>query len=126
MRKILIILIFIFSFNCFATPSERFGHIYIAGGELFGLSSVRVGGKSWEAGLLNRRSIGFVRVAYDNSLYLNYGGMINLNATPGIFGAMGYEKLLWNFLSLRAEINMGHAIDNYSSSEIHLGIGAFW
>lgn len=123
--KLILLLLLVFN-TAHATKNDKYFHLYGGFGELFSLSSWRVGQKTWEFGLLNQRSFGIVKTIYKEDLYLNYGPMVNQNGSPGAFAAFGYEKTFWKFCFARAEVNTGHALDNFSSSEIHLGLGIYW
>lgn len=126
MRYILFLFLLFQIIPAFATEEEEIGHIYGALGEIYGQSSVRAGTDSWEAGLLNRKSLGIVFLDYSDSMYSAIGPIISFDVIPGLFAALGYEWTFWGFTSFRIEANTGHSIDNYSSSEINIGLSLFW
>lgn len=127
MKKIVLILsILLFSFVSKAAQQESIFHIYGALGEIYGQSSIRAGTSSWEAGLLNRRSIGWAKLDYSGSAYIAYGPMIGFEFSPGVFAALGWEWTFFGFTSFRIEANTGHSLDNYSSSEVNVGLSLFW
>lgn len=127
MIKVLILFTFLsISSTAFCAKEEKVFHVYGALGEIYGQSSIRGGTSKWEAGLLNRRSIGFAFMEYSNSAYIAYGPMIGFEVSPGVFAALGWEWTFFGFTSLRIEANTGHSIDNYSSSEVNVGLSLFW
>lgn len=126
MKKPLVIILLFASSMTYSAQEEKLMHLYGALGEIYGPASVRLGTPSWEAGLLNRGSIGIGGLNYKGNKYLIFGPMINFNASVGVFAGAGVEWTFFGFSSIRAEINTGHGLDNYSSSEVHLGASIFW
>lgn len=126
MKKIICLLLSIISFNCISAPDEKLMHVYGAVGELYSPSSVRVGMSNWEVGMLNRSSFGFGAMTYKGNKYLIAGPMFNYNAALGLFAGVGVEWTFFGFSSLRAEINTGHGLDNYSASEMQIGLSLYW
>jgi len=127
MKKFIIIsFLSLISISSFSAQEEKLFHAYGALGEIYGPASVRFGMSEWEAGLLNRGSIGFGGLTYKGNKYLIFGPMINYNASLGLFAGVGVEWTFFGFTSIRAEVNTGHALDNYSASEVHLGASLYW
>jgi hypothetical protein len=105
---------------------EDYFHVYGGVGEIFGLSTIRFGMKDIEVGLLNRKGFGITKLFYQDNIFAQAGGIINANASLGLFGGLGIEWDFWNFISLRTEANISHGFDNYASSEVILGLVVFW
>ncbi len=127
MKKFIsIALIAIIARPSFSAQKEKFFHAYGALGEIYGPASVRFGTSEWEAGLLNRESIGFGSFTYKGNQYLIFGPMMNYNSSLGLFAGVGVEWTFFGFSSIRLEANTGHALDNFSSSEVHIGASIYW
>lgn len=126
MKKLIASIVLLFSFQTSAAYEEKMFHVYGALGEIYGQSSIRGGTSTWEAGLLNRRSLGFVFMEYSSSAYIAYGPMVGLELSPGVFAALGWEWTFFGFTSFRVEANTGHSLDNYSSSEVNVGLSVYW
>lgn len=127
MKNLLITLLFILTTNIYAARDEKLFHVYGALGEVYGQSSIRAGMQDWEAGLLNRRSIGLAFLEYfGENAYIAYGPMIGLEVSPGAFAGLGWEWTFFGFSSLRVEANTGHSLDNFSSSEVNIGLSLYW
>jgi hypothetical protein len=127
MKKYILITLFaLIARSSFSAQEEKYLHAYGALGEIYGPASVRFGTSEWEAGLLNRGSIGFGSLTYKDNQYLIFGPMINYNASFGLFAGVGIEWTFFGFSSIRLEANTGHALDNYSSSEVHIGASIYW
>ena len=126
MKSLILFTFLLVSTSAFCAKEEKVFHVYGALGEIYGPSSYRAGTSKWEAGLLNRRSIGFVFLEYSGSAYVAYGPIIGFEVSPGAFAALGWEWTFFGFSSIRIEANTGHTLDNYSSSEVNLGFSAFW
>lgn len=126
MKSLILILTLLFSTSAHCAKEEKIFHVYGALGEIYGPASYRAGTSSWEAGLLNRRSIGFAFLEYNGSAYVAYGPILGLELSPGAFAGLGWEWTFFGFSSIRIEANTGHTLDNYSSSEVHLGLSLFW
>lgn len=124
MRVIVFLLYFLlFSAQSFAYPGETLGHIFGGFGEGYGVSAVRGGGDHWEFGLLNRRSVGIIKLFYEGEFYTGIGLPINSSLSPGLFGAVGSEYLYLGIFTLRWELNVSAHLDNYSHAEIIIGAG---
>jgi hypothetical protein len=126
--KIFIMLLMLISFSPKgqAAPNESFGHLYAAAGELYGLGALRIGGKNWEAGLMNSSSLGLGRVIYRGGMYAIGGGILTLASNIGLFGALGKEWDFWKIWAFRVEGNIAHGVGNYSAAQVHLGLSVGW
>lgn len=122
--------IFLLLFICLpaqAAKDEKYAHVYVGGGELFGLGTVRVGFGEWEFGMLNQRSpLGAMKQFYKDQYYVGVGFVLNYNVSPGFIGAVGYEYYFWKIFSFRAEANVSHSIDNYSHANGLVGLTVYY
>jgi hypothetical protein len=121
-----VFLLFLLSFSTLANSPVQKSHLYIGAGELYGLASIRFGGASWEAGLLNRGLIGVAKTFHKEKFYAQGGVGLTINNGIGFLGSMGLEYGFWKVMGFRIETNIAHGLDNYASAELQLGLSAGW
>lgn len=127
MIKFIGVLALFLSFSVMSAPTEKFAHVFYGAGEIYSTpASFRIGRQDWEIGLFNQRSLGFTKLIYKDDYYAAAGLIVNQNSMPGIFGGLGWETYFWKVFSFRAEANTSYGFDNYSHSEIILGLTLYW
>lgn len=127
MKKIVFFIFVFTSFVILANPDESYFHVFYGAGEIYSTpGTVRAGRKNWEVGLLNQRSIGYTRLFYQDKYYAAAGAIFNQNGSLGTFGGVGMEWYFWKFFSFRGEANTSYGLDNYSHSEVVLGLTFAW
>ncbi len=108
-----------------AAPNEKLFHLYGAFGELYAVSSLRIGHKTWELGKLNGRTFGIAKLLYKGNFYTAFGPVITQNTTPGFYGGVGFETEFMHIFSFRVEANAAASYDNFTYGEILVGATFF-
>lgn len=101
------------------------GHIFGAAGLLYNFpSSVRIGRRSWEFGLLNRSTVGINKlVNINNSAYATFGFSFSGTQTAfGVFGGMGLEFYQYGPFQVRTELSGSVNTNNDHQAEILIGV----
>ncbi len=98
------------------------GHVFGAAGLLYGLGSLRVGRHEWEAGLLNARSVGVVKLFNMGQIYFGFGFAAMGGSDFGFYASTGVE--FWNFsiVNVRFEANGTASYKNSTDGELLLGL----
>ena len=103
--------------------NSKIGHIFGAYGLLHNLSSVRIGMKSWEVGLLNTGTLGINKIAnISPNTYTSLGIALLGSGLPGIYAAIGYEFVEILYFTLRFEANGTVNYKNQSSGGLLFGV----
>lgn len=105
---------------------EKWAHLYVAAGALYGLGSVRLGHKNYEIGMMNPRAFGGAYMIRAGNPYVSFGAILNQNLIPGLYGGVGVMWDFFNHLSIRLELNGSSGFDGYSHSEGLLGLGVYF
>lgn len=103
--------------------SARLGHVFGGLGLLYSPASLRVGGATWEVGLLNSRSFGIATLNnFSANSYASLGVVVMTANNPGIFAGVGTEFWNWRLINFRLEANAAVSQRNQNHAEILFGI----
>lgn len=118
------ILIFLMAFGFALSSSEAKAiNVYAALGPLYTIpGSLRIGGESWEFGLLAPNALGANKNFKDDWLYYSFGfGSLTYEFSIGPFGAVGFDFNIFSIVNLRGEVNAIANVNGVSSGAIIIG-----
>ena len=127
MKKCFVIFLVILYSQTAFSRKEKFGHINFGVGEIFVPSTLRIGFKIIELGLLNRDAIGITVIYRDAPFFVNMGPAYILDAQNiGVYGGSGFYFDIARFFSIRLEFGGAYSIDGFGRAEALTGVSFFF
>ncbi len=121
--KYLIIFYCLIFFHQGVYAAPKSAHITASVGNQFSFSGIRIGGSSWEIGLLVNRLPGIVFLQDINDrFYTEFGLVLTPVVDVALLAGINFDFFRYGFSNLRLSASAYSSYNNYSSGQIQLGI----
>ncbi len=129
MRLIGVVLGVVFLLASHAAQASRSSsssfHVFAATGRLLGLSSVRVGVKSFEIGKLGPEAFGLGKILnFGGAGIVTFGPSFSSTLLPGVYGSVGWQPHLFSIFSFRTELMAANHWKGVGTAEVLVGLSA--